>query len=58
MCILNTGSGPLPAELFDPESLEPRCSAFWNAHNNCIFDLEWCRGDHRLATASGDQSIG
>jgi denticleless len=29
----------------------------WVAHDNAIFDVAWCRGDQRMLTASGDQTV-
>ena len=43
--------GPASAEYdFRPE-------AQWVAHDNAIFDVAWCRGDARMLTASGDQTV-
>lgn len=37
---------------------DPRAQSFrWVAHNNAIFDLKWSRDNHRILTASGDQTI-
>ncbi|XP_052273677.1 denticleless protein homolog B-like [Dreissena polymorpha] len=29
----------------------------WSAHNNAVFDVEWSCSDHKLLTASGDQTV-
>ncbi|KAK9846359.1 hypothetical protein WJX81_002384 [Elliptochloris bilobata] len=51
-------SAPLPSDLHlvADDSVRPR--AQWEAHKNAIFDLAWAKGDTRMLTASGDQSIG
>ena len=38
-----------------PSTLPPE--AQWVAHDNAIFDVAWCRGDGRMLTASGDQTV-
>ncbi|CAI9722131.1 homolog [Octopus vulgaris] len=30
---------------------------YWSAHSNAIFDLAWMENEHKLLTASGDQTI-
>ena len=29
----------------------------WMAHENAVFDVQWCRGGSRMYTASGDQTV-
>ncbi|XP_007670532.1 denticleless protein homolog isoform X1 [Ornithorhynchus anatinus] len=44
--------------LYNTESRTCRKKFFkeWMAHSNAVFDLTWVPGEHRLVTASGDQT--
>ncbi|XP_010013725.1 PREDICTED: denticleless protein homolog [Nestor notabilis] len=44
--------------LYDTEAQTPSKHIFkvWQAHSNAVFDLAWVPGEHRIVTASGDQT--
>ncbi|NXD68451.1 DTL protein, partial [Eolophus roseicapillus] len=44
--------------LYDTEAQTPSKRIFkeWQAHSNAVFDLAWVPGEHRIVTASGDQT--
>ncbi|XP_017667099.1 PREDICTED: denticleless protein homolog [Lepidothrix coronata] len=44
--------------LYDTEAQATRKLIFkeWQAHSNAVFDLAWVPGEHRIVTASGDQT--
>ncbi|XP_032911513.1 denticleless protein homolog [Catharus ustulatus] len=44
--------------LYDTEAQSTRKLIFkeWQAHSNAVFDLAWVPGEHRIVTASGDQT--
>ncbi|NXJ60382.1 DTL protein, partial [Rostratula benghalensis] len=44
--------------LYDTEAQTTRKLIFkeWQAHSNAVFDLAWVPGEHRIVTASGDQT--
>ncbi|KFO75108.1 Denticleless protein, partial [Cuculus canorus] len=44
--------------LYDTEDQTTRNLIFkeWQAHSNAVFDLAWVPGEHRIVTASGDQT--
>ncbi|XP_061204362.1 denticleless protein homolog [Neopsephotus bourkii] len=44
--------------LYDAEAQTPSKHIFkeWQAHSNAVFDLAWVPGEHRIVTASGDQT--
>ncbi|GAB1600829.1 denticleless protein homolog [Argonauta hians] len=44
--------------LFDTNKYgEKAILKYWTAHSNAIFDLAWMENEHKLLTASGDQSV-
>ncbi|CAJ0968091.1 unnamed protein product [Ranitomeya imitator] len=44
--------------LYDTEcrDLQQKIVKDWQAHTNAVFDLAWVPGEHKLVTASGDQT--
>ncbi|NXL89223.1 DTL protein, partial [Alectura lathami] len=44
--------------LYDTEAQTTSKAIFkeWQAHSNAVFDLAWVPGEHRIVTASGDQT--
>ncbi|NXG14204.1 DTL protein, partial [Grallaria varia] len=44
--------------LYDTEAHDTSKLIFkeWQAHSNAVFDLAWVPGEHRIVTASGDQT--
>ncbi|XP_010132108.1 PREDICTED: denticleless protein homolog [Buceros rhinoceros silvestris] len=44
--------------LYDTEAQTPSKLIFkeWQAHSNAVFDLAWVPGEHKIVTASGDQT--
>ncbi|KYO43637.1 denticleless protein-like protein isoform C [Alligator mississippiensis] len=42
--------------LYDTESQTKQIFKEWLAHSNAVFDIAWVPGEHRIVTASGDQT--
>lgn len=54
--VIDTHAERLPTSLHGDSEVRPK--AQWLAHHNTVFDIAWAKGDTRLYTAAGDQSVG